>query len=120
MQQDDTQKIALEVRTISATLGNLEASRKRHDEKLTERFESMYTRFNTIDAESKIMGQNMAVLLEFKNTISSDLKSMKESIDELTAMGNRAKGSWATLAAMGTVFAAIGSGITMLIDRMIK
>ncbi len=32
MEKDDTQRIALEVRTISATLENINESRKRHDE----------------------------------------------------------------------------------------
>ncbi len=37
MQQNDTQKIALEVRGISVTLENLEASRRRHDKLSVER-----------------------------------------------------------------------------------
>lgn len=113
MHPDESRSIALEVRGISTTLENIDSSRKRHDEKTEQRFEKL-------EEEIKKIGEYLAASKEFRRQQVEDFKAMKDAITELTALSNRAKGSWGTIMTLGAIFAALGGVLTYVMDKVLN
>lgn len=100
MKNDDTQSIALEVRGISSSLKNLEASRERHDKKTGERFDTM-------DSEIKSINEHLAASREFKRILIEEVKEMRESVKQLTALSHKAQGGWWAITALCTIISIV-------------
>ena len=113
MSQEESHSIALEVRGISTTLQNIDASRKRHDEKTEARFEKL-------EEEIKKISDHISGSKEFRRQQVEDFKAMKDSILELTALSNRARGSWGTIMTLGGIFAALGGVLTYFLDKVLN
>lgn len=105
-----TQKIAIEVRGISVALENAEASRKRHDERSIERH-------RLIGADLKKIGEYIAASDEFRKNLTMEIVDLKNSVSDLVALKNQAKGGWW---AMCTLSAMMGSTITFAIIKFFK
>lgn len=110
MHNDDTQRIAIEVRGISVALENAEASRRRHDERSIERH-------RLISADLKSIGEYISGSNEFRQNLTMELSSLKDTVSELVALKNQAKGGWWALCTMSAV---MGSSITFAIIKFFK
>lgn len=107
---NDPVSLAVEVRGISVALENLNASRKRHDERSIERHDR-------INEELKKIGEYIAGSNEFRHALTLQIEDMKDSLTDLIALKNQAKGGWWTLCTMSAV---IGSALTMFVTHFIK
>lgn len=102
--------LAAEVRTISVVLENLNASRKRHDDRSIERHDK-------INQKLQMIGEYIASSNEFRNTLTAQMIKMSQSIEELIALKYKAQGGWWV---MCTFSAVIGSILTFVLKGFIK